>query len=160
MPIYIKLDGIKGSVTAAGHEDWSEVISLGWGAENVRRLGRGNTGRVRVAAAHREFVIIKKLDDLSVELLRALNLARVFPNMKIEVLQTGSGGGFHKFYSIDFKNVLVVSYNMSGSGEELTESISFDYEEYEVKYTRLDSDNTVMGTKSFQGTVGEPGSED
>ena len=35
MAIYLNIDGLKGDVTAAGHEEWIECMSLQWG------VGRG-----------------------------------------------------------------------------------------------------------------------
>ena len=71
MPIYMKVDGVDGSVTAAGHEKWIELDSAQMGVNRhvTEATGRG-TNREASAPSVSEIVITKPLDCASTGLFR------------------------------------------------------------------------------------------
>jgi type VI secretion system secreted protein Hcp len=115
MPIYMKVEGIDGSVTAAGHEKWIELDSAQFGVNRhiTNPTGRG-TNREAAVPAVSEIVITKHTDDASTSLFRAA-LYGEGKKVKIDFCKTDKDK-IEPYLQIELENTLVSSYSVSGQG--------------------------------------------
>jgi type VI secretion system secreted protein Hcp len=115
MPIYMKIDGIDGSVTAAGHEKWIELDSaqVGTSRHITNATGRG-TNREASAPSVSEIVVTKTLDCASTGLFR-LSLWGEGKKVKIDFCKTDKDK-IEPYLQIELENTMVSSYSVSGHG--------------------------------------------
>lgn len=134
-PIYMKYEGVDGSVSAAGHEKWIELNSVQWGvplpapppAPAPAGVATGGPGTLRC---------VRKVDKASPLLSKAATSGKVVPAVKVDVPKAG-GQGPVVYMTYELKNVMVTSYSVSGqgSGDPIpTESISFNFAKMEYRY--------------------------
>ena len=140
---YMKLGDIKGEATDNEHKEWIEVLSF---AQSIVR-GGGLTGqsRRRGDVILDDIVCVKELDKSSPKLAESICTGMIFPLVEIEFTKatTNADGtaGRVTYYKYELTNVMVTSYNISGSaqGEEVpTEQFSLNFEEIKVTYTEVD----------------------
>ena len=178
---YIKFDGIDGESQNAGHEGWSEIVSFDqW----IHRPESGATGtaRRRGDVVLEDIVLVKQLDKASPKLAEAMCTGEVFP--KVEIHLTGPSEGSTcsgTFYICELKNVMITSYEVSGSNPlayELVipapdvtmpsagpfivqavdapiEELSLNFEEIKVTYTECDSSGKSKGNIEYSWKVEE-----
>src|SRR5262245_42277971 len=110
-------DGIKGAVTAAGHEKWIELHSaqLGVNRHVTNATGRGSN-REASAPSVSEIVITKDLDCASTDLVKA-SLWGEGKKVKIDFCKTDKDK-FENYLQIELENTMVSSYSVSGHGGE------------------------------------------
>src|SRR5262249_13784472 len=115
MPIYMKFDGIDGSVTAAGHEKWIEVESCQLGVHRniTSPTGRG-TNREAAVPAVSEIVLTKHSDCASTPLFKAA-LWGEGKKVKIDFCKTDKDK-FEAYLQLELENTMVSSYSASGHG--------------------------------------------
>ena len=178
---YIKLDGIDGESQNAGHEGWSEIVSFDqW----IHRPESGATGtaRRRGDVVLEDIVLVKQLDKASPKLAEAMCTGEVFP--KVEIHLTGPSEGSTcsgTFYICELKNVMITSYEVSGSNplayelvipapdvtmpsagpfivqavDSPIEELSLHFEEIKVTYTECDSSGKSKGNIEYSWKVEE-----
>jgi type VI secretion system secreted protein Hcp len=115
MPIYMKIDGIDGSVTAAGHEKWIELDSAQMGVNRhvTNPTGRG-VNREASAPSVSEIVVTKPLDCASTGLFR-LSLWGEGKKVKIDFCKTDKDK-IEPYLQLELENTLISSYSASGHG--------------------------------------------
>ncbi|MCG8536133.1 MAG: type VI secretion system tube protein Hcp [Pseudomonadales bacterium] len=144
MAIYMNFNklGIKGNVTAAGYEDWIELNSMSLG------LGRGITmevGNMANREASRpslsEVSVSKSMCNASGSLLKESLTGVEGVEVIIEIVQTGAKQ-VEKYASYKLTDVLISSYNTSGSGGSApVENLSFSYSKIEADLQGADKTN-------------------
>jgi type VI secretion system secreted protein Hcp len=115
MPIYMKFEGVDGSVTAAGHEKWVELESctLGTSRHITNATGRGINREAAVPSVN-EIGVSKHLDCSSTGLFKA-SLWGEGKKVKIDFCKTDKDK-FETYMSVELENTLVSNYNVSGHG--------------------------------------------
>lgn len=115
MPIYMKIEGIKGDVTAAGYEGSFEVLATSWGLVNAG--GGTNFQDVNV--------VISELQGVT-RIMAACATGRLLP--AVQVMFVTEGAPARKYMEYKLENVLVSSYQTGGSTGALpTESFSLNF---------------------------------
>ena len=133
---YLKLGDIKGESTAAAHAGWIELDSFSHGITNQVDAASGlPTGKRQ----HKPFVVTKPVDKSSPLLLGLATRGGVVPVVRLDFVNPASG---RRYYQVTLENVLVTSYQTSGSGGDarLVDSFSLNYEEIKWTYTEFDKD--------------------
>jgi len=157
MAAYIKFDGIDGEAQDKDHKGWSDLASFG---QAIHQPGGAKTGATR----RRGDVIVddvtcaKELDKASPKIAEAVCKGRVFPNVEIHVTASTTDAGRVTYYAYKLKNVMVTSYNVSGSGqseEPPMEDFSLNFEEIQVTYTENDSKGKKKGNVEYSWKVEE-----
>lgn len=141
MAIYLKIDGIKGNVEAAGHENWIDCSSMQWG------VGRGISASVGTAKDREasqpsisEVVVTKLMDQASPYLFTE---ACVGKSKKAEIhLVKTDAGKLESYMEYTLENVLISGYSVSSGGDRPTESISLSFTKVEMKYIPWKKDHT------------------
>ena len=157
MAAYIKFDGVDGEALDKDHKKWSDLASFGQG---LHQPGGGATGATR----RRGDVILddiscsKELDKASPKIAEAICKGKVFPKVEIELTASYTDTGRVTYYKYELKNVLVTSYNISGSGQAEDvpmEDFSLNYEEIKVTYTENDNKGKSKGNVEYSWKVEE-----
>ena len=176
---YIKFEGIDGESKNGGHEGWSEIVSFNQG---IFQPDDGSIGTTRRSSevVFEDIVVVKQLDKASTKLAEAISVGKVFP--KVEIHLTGPSGSSTcqgTFYIYELKNVMITSYEVSGSNplayaliapapdvtmpsagpfivqavDAPMEEISLNFEEIIVTYTECDSAGLSKGNVEYSWKV-------
>lgn len=152
MPIYMKYDGIDGSVTQKGHEKWIELNSCQFGASRgmTTLVGRASD-REASEPSISEVVVTKPNDDASAKLFGEAVAGVDGKKVKIEFVSTGSPGV--KYLEVQLENTLVSSYSMSGSSGDSRpmESLSLNFTKISIAHYKMDQKGAVTGSPIIGG---------
>ena len=146
MPIYMEYDGIKGSVTAAGHEKWIELHScqVGINRHVTSASGRG-TNREAAVPSVSEIVVTKDLDCASTGLFKAA-LWGEGKKVKIDFCKTDKDK-WEAYMQMELENALISSFSTSGSGGDGNarpmESLSLNFTKITYVTTLPDDKNST-----------------
>ena len=140
-PIFMKFDGIDGEVTVKGHENEIELLSWSWGMDQGGISGGGGAGKVNV----HDITMTKQLDKSSPKLMEVL--AKGEHARQVELSFSSPSPRSREFMRITLENVIVTSYQISGSASQdrPAESLSLNFEKIKVSYQQLDKKGTSAG---------------
>ncbi len=149
-PIYMKIEGVDGESQDRDHKDWIELLSFSQGqylSVSSGAPGGATLGRL----VFEEFALKKTLDKASPKLAEACCKGRVFPNIQLHLARPLSEGTQATYYTYELKNVIVTSYHISGSTQDAvpTESLSLNFEEIKVAYTKFDAAGRAEGIVQY-----------
>jgi len=130
MPIYMEYEGIKGSVTAEGHEGWIELLSCQVGFNrHVSNPHTPHVTREATVPALSEVVVTKDLDCASTALVKE-SLSGNGKKVKIVYYRTSKDRP-EVCLQLELENVLVANYCFQGQGEsgqnQPEESLSLNF---------------------------------
>lgn len=154
--MYVKFEGLDGEAEDKDHKGWSDILSFSQG----QRLQDGGTGptRRRGDVVVEDIVVVKELDKTSPKLAEAVCQGKVFPKVEIHVTASYTDAGRVTYYAYELRNVLIVSYHISGSGQSgdvPTEEISLSFEEIKATYTEFDAAGKAKGNVEYVWSVVE-----
>lgn len=157
MAAYIKFDGVDGEAQDKDHKNWSDILSFGQG---IQQPGGSSTGptRRRGDVILDDIAVSKELDKASPKIAESVCKGKVFPKVDIHVTASYTDAGRVTYYAYELKNVLVTSYNISGSAQAEdvpTEDFSLNFEEIKVTYTEADSKGKSKGNVEYKWKVEE-----
>jgi len=152
--MYVKFEGLDGEAEDKDHKGWSDILSFSQG----QSMPEGATGptRRRGDVVVEDVVVVKELDKTSPKLAEAVCQGKVFPKVEIHVTASYTDAGRVTYYAYEFRNVLIASYHISGSGQSEdvpTEEISFSFEEIKAVYTETDETGKAKGTVEYEWSV-------
>jgi type VI secretion system secreted protein Hcp len=131
--IFGKFTGISGESQADGRKDWIDVLSYSWGASNPGSFasgGGGGAGKVDFS----DFNFSKFVDKSSPALFLDLAQGKQIQEALFDVVKPGQDP--QTFLQYKFSDVLMTSYNVSGSngGGAPMESWSLAFGKVEMTY--------------------------
>jgi len=134
MPIYMKIDGIKGQVQTTGFEDQISLESAQWSTGRAVASFTG-TSREVSAPTLSEISCAKYLDSSSQALLKNSLFGDALPLVEINFVRDKGGGESEAYLTYKLKDVLVTSYSISHSsgGDVPMESFSLNFLTIETK---------------------------
>ena len=144
---FAKFDGVDGESTDVQHEAWVNFLTFDWG---VSRPG-GPTGqsRRRGSVVVDDVVLVFEYEQAMPTLLDRCLRGQVLPKVEIELTST-FGDARETYLRYELTNVMVSSYRVSASGDDAadppTVSLSINFEEIKVTYTKRDAQGAVVGT--------------
>ena len=151
---YIKFDGVDGEATDSDHKDWINLLSFQQSMAQPESSATGATRR-RGDVIMEDIMISKELDKASPKIAESVATGKVYPLVEFELL-ADYGGSRATYLKYELKNVMVTSYSISGSANEVPmEQISLNYEEIKVTYTENDSSGKPKGTVEYSWNVQE-----
>ena len=113
MPIYMKYDGIDGTVTQQGHKKWIELQSCRLGGSRQVLQTTGATGEREAGAPNlKEVAVTKEHDDASGPLFKEFLSGEGFKKVKIDFVNTQNS----VFMQIELEDVVISSFKTSGRG--------------------------------------------
>jgi len=152
--MFIQITGIDGEATDVDHKDWIEVLSYSFGMADPGAGATGTTRR-RGDVVLEDIVVVKELDKSSPKLMEKCAKGEVIASLVIDVCR--ETGGSSTYYKYELENVMVTSFQSSGSTEEgvPVETVTFNFEEITVTYTETDSEGKSKGNVEFNWKVEE-----
>lgn len=157
MAAYIKFDGVNGEAQDKDHKNWSDILSF---QQAISQPGGGATGptRRRGDVVMADIIVVKELDKASPKLAESICKGKIFPIVEIHVTASTTDAGRVTYYAYELKNVMVTSYDISGSGQSEdvpTETFSLNFEEIKVTYTEVDQAGASKGNVEYTWRVEE-----
>ena len=145
MAIYMKFQGIDGTVTAQGYEKQIELTSMQFGVGRHVSMDTGNaSNRLHGRPSISEITVSKSLDDASSGLMKEALSGDKGKDVEIHVVETSSKQ-LTEYVTYTLKDVLVSAYSVSTGGGVPSESISLSFAEIEVAVKPKDSKNASKG---------------
>ncbi len=141
MPIYMQIDGIKGNVTAAGHEEWIEVHSLQWGVGRGIMTATGNVkDREASAPSISEISVTKSMCTASPHIFTEACVGKG-KKILIHLVKTDSAD-LQNYMEYTLEDAMLSGYSVSSGGDRPTESLSVNFTKMEMKYIPWKDDGT------------------
>jgi type VI secretion system secreted protein Hcp len=135
--IFMRLEGVLGESTEAGHQGWIELSSF---YQHNAAVEGGIVGSGQLT---------KRMDKSSPKLAEGLALGRVFPELELEVARTE--GETRRLFRLVLRNVEIFSYRMWGAGESPgTEHVAFLFEWAEWTYVEMDGSGRPLANHKAQ----------
>ena len=123
MPIYLRLDGIKGQTTAQGFEGQIEVSSFSHSVARPLALATGSTGAEVGPPALSEITLTKSTDASSAPLLKASLVGEPVATGRISFTRTDREVLFAYLW-LDLANVWITSIATSSGGDLPVEQLT------------------------------------
>jgi type VI secretion system secreted protein Hcp len=141
MAIYMKVDGIDGQVTTAGHEKWIELHSAGYSATREVHTGAGGANREGSHPTINDVTISKPFDVASTHLYREM-VAGAF-DKKIKIAFTATTKGKTETYlELELEHCGISSYSISSGGDQPMESMALNFTKIVYTPSPLDDKGT------------------
>ena len=141
MAIYLKIDGIKGNVEAAGHEDWIECSSLQWGVGRGISAATGSAKDREASAPSISEVVVTKLMDQATPYLFTEACVGKSKKADIHLVKTDADK-LETYMEYKLEDVMISGYSVSSGGDRPTESLSLSFTKIELKYIPWKDDHT------------------
>lgn len=116
MPIYMKIEGVEGDVTAPGYERWHEVLSFSWGESNSSSAGPGGgSGAGKVSMSDLNTMMLSGKGQA--QLMFFCASGRLLPAVQMEVAISREGV-LETFQRWTLNSATISSFQTSGAGGE------------------------------------------
>jgi type VI secretion system secreted protein Hcp len=139
---FLKIDGIPGESADDKHKAEIDVMSWSWGESQTGTMsvgGGGGAGKVNM----QDFNFMMNVNKATPKLILACASGE---HIKKAVLTCRKAGKTQQeFLLYTFSDILVASYQTSGSSEVPTESVSLNYTKMEVEYKAQKPDGGLDG---------------
>jgi len=156
MAAYIKFAGIDGESQDKDHKGWSDLLSF---SQPMHKPGTGTGAtRRRGDVVVEDITVAKELDKASPKLAESMCKGKVFDKVDIHLTASYTDAGRVTYYAYELKNVQVVSYDISGTGQSEgvpIENLTLNFEEIKVTYTECDSKGKKKGNIEYSWKVEE-----
>lgn len=132
---YLKIEGINGESMDAGHVNWIDVLSFGYGVTQTSASSSGG-GLTAGKANLNEFTFTQKVHLGSPEMFIRCCTGKTSPKAEFHCRKSG-GDKALDFLKITMKNVLITKVETTGgsSGDEIpTENVGLTAEEMSIYY--------------------------
>lgn len=132
MPIFMKYDGVDGSVTSTGYVKAILLDHCEWGIDRATETVGRDTKHLR--ATCRFVKIVKGTDPASVGLIEELVRNAQQRSVAIHWTRTNKTGDLETFLKLELGDVRVVNYQLEGGGEALPrDAFQLSYTRFEIK---------------------------
>jgi type VI secretion system secreted protein Hcp len=141
---FLKIDGIQGESQDAKHKGEIQVESFHWGASNGGSFSFGGGGGAGKAQMQ-DFSFVMQVNKASPKLMLACATGQ---HIKQAILTCRKAGKEQQEYlKYTFSDILVSSYNTSGSAGEVipTDSITLNYAKIEYEYKEQNAQGGIGG---------------
>ncbi len=125
---FLKIDGIEGESQVGGESGAIELVGWSWGEANPNSATfQNDLNQAFQQQSSSEIIVTKPMDVASPKLFEACASGQHIKSVEIDgVADLGSGP--QEFFTITFTDVMISSYQVSGSGSENpTEQVSFNF---------------------------------
>lgn len=142
MAIYMQLEGVNGSVTAAGHEKWIDCSSLQWGVGRAISSTVGSTkDREASTPSISEVTLTKMMDEASPHLFTEATIGKA-KKAKIHLCKTNDKPDHYMEYELE--NCMISGYSVSTGGDIPSESLSLSFTKIIMKYVPHDKNGKAL----------------
>jgi type VI secretion system secreted protein Hcp len=156
MAAYVKFEGIDGESTGIAHDKWSDLESF---SQVISKPGSGTGAtRRRGDVVLEDLACTKQIDKASPVIAKAVCNGKVFGKVEIHVTASYTGSSRETYFAYELKNVQVVRYALSGSGQAEqvpVEDFQLNFEEITVTYSENDPTGSPKGNVEYSWNVEE-----
>jgi type VI secretion system secreted protein Hcp len=140
---------LKGESKQKGFEDWIEIDSWSWAVSNSGAGGRG-FGQSQGKANFNDFHFTKQVDKATVELMLVCANGKHFDKATLVCRRAGETP--QTYQTVIFHDVFMSSFTPGGGGgDNVSESISFNFSKVEMEYQPMDNLGKPQGGPVKQG---------
>ena len=140
----MKMDGVKGNVTAKGHENWIELKSINWGVNRDINALTGQINRRSVGIPQfSEIVIHKNIDQASPLLFAKACKGEVKGDIVIHVCHTGDSPKMYLEYTLSQGLLTHLEHvgTASSQHDQMMETMSIHYGAFKMRYVPRNAQN-------------------
>jgi len=143
---FLKIDGIEGETKQKGHEKEIEILSFSFGETNQGTFsasGGGGAGKVSM----QDFHFMMQVNKASPKLFLACANGQHIKSARLTCRKAGETQ--QEFYKVNFSDLLVSSYQTSGSaGGDIvpTDAISLNFAKIEIEYAEQGADGKLAAS--------------
>ena len=147
--IYLKLGDIKGESLDEKYEEWIEIDTVAWRADNKASYKIGDPGKAKGGKSQAEIsniTVTKPCDLSSVTLMQNCVLGSGIAKGTISFLKL-DGETRVEYFKIELKKIMVssVAYTGAGATEDLKETIELKFTEFKETYKLQRNDTGLAG---------------
>lgn len=153
--MFLEIEGeIDGESKDKDHAKDIDVLAYSWGISNSGSFHMGGGGGAG-KANFQDISVTKFVDNASAKLMLYCSNGDHFPTATLYVRKAGKTA--LEYIIIKMGKVMITSVATGGSGGEdrLTENISLNFENVEVKYTEQKDDGTAGTPQEFKWDIGK-----
>jgi type VI secretion system secreted protein Hcp len=142
---FLKVAEIKGESTDEKHKGEIEVESFSWGATQSGTAGHGGGGGAG-KVSFQDFHFTHRFDKASPVLAQACATGQHFKEATLFVRK--AGGGQQEYLNIKLEDSIVSSYQLGGSGGDVTptDSFSLNFAKITLEYKEQKADGSLGGS--------------
>jgi type VI secretion system secreted protein Hcp len=134
---FLKLDGIPGESTDAKHKDEIDVLAFSWGVSHPKATGPGGGGGGAGKAVFEDLLVVAHTSKASPKLWLACASGQHIKSAILTCRKPGKAP--FEFLKITLTDVLISSYEIDGSDEELPlDQVALAFAKVETVYTPQD----------------------
>ena len=133
----MKIDGVKGKVTAKGHEDWIDVSSVQWGVGRAISSAVGTSAdREASKPSISEVSVTKLMDESSPHIFTEACIGKSKP-VQIHLCTVGTDQ-INTYMEYELEDCMVSGYSVSSGGDRPSESVSLSFTKLTMKFIPYD----------------------
>ena len=142
--MFLKLDGIAGESADSKHKGEIDIESFSFGVTQAGTAARGG-GAGAGKASFQDLHIVKKADKASPNLMLKCAIGEHIKEATLTVRK--AGGEQQEYYKIKLSDLLVSSFQNTGSGDDSIpmESVSLNFAKVEFEYKEQDAKGALAG---------------
>jgi type VI secretion system secreted protein Hcp len=144
MPIYMKVEGVDGDVTAEGHDKWIELQSFQLGVGRHIGSPTGRHAEREAAAPSISEIVVTKTSDVSSAKLFQQTLWGEGVKVQIDFCKTDKDK-LEIYDQYELEQVLFSNMSVSSGGERPMESLA-------LNFTKIIFTHTAMGSANEAGS--------
>ena len=128
---------IAGESQQEGHSNQLEMDDWSWGESQTGTAAYGAGSAAGRVSMH-DFRFSKRIDQAGPQLQKHCSTGTYIKKAVFTARRTGEGGGRPVDYlKIYFDNMIISSYQLTGGGEDLRESVAFNFEQVKIVYREI-----------------------
>ena len=139
---FLKLDGVEGESTDAGHKGEINIDSWSFGATHGTSAGGSASGQAAGRSCFSDLNVTKRFDKASPVLFLKLATGAHIPKGVITVRK--AGGTQQEYLVLTMSDVIISSIQHGSGGDSPTESVSFNYSALNIEYHPQGSDGQLL----------------
>ncbi len=138
---FLKLDGIDGESTAAGHEKWIEIESYSWGVTNSGAHDTSGAGAGKAVPS--DFTLTLPFSSASPQMFNKCVTGGSFDFIQIDATKAQQGKAT-TYLTYKLSDVIISALSTEGGGDAPMEQVSFAFAKVEVNYTPQSADGSLV----------------
>ncbi len=137
--LYMKVDGIDGESTDAGHDKWIELESCSQGVAQSVSRGSGTGHQTGGRADFQDITVAKTVCSASPDLFLACCNGKSIPKVEVEFCLATEDK--HTFLKYELEDVVISAVSTSGGAydDKPMETVSFAFGKIKLEYTPVDN---------------------
>ena len=150
----LNIPGVKGESMVSGHSDEIDVMSMSWGMSHsgTAQVGGGNSGGK--ADVH-DLSVTKFIDAASPNLMLHCCTAKHFAEIVLTMRKMGEQPMDYCVFTLTDTIITSVQTGGSNHGDQMTESVSFNFAKWKVEYKTQTASGKAGATISAEYSVEE-----